>query len=376
MTALPSQINAHGGAMAPRPDPLAVAVPLALSAGWTMALLHGSIPDPRSGGPSHLPTLHELAPGQRREVELARLDSVLGKLAAVPELNGSGLPSAVPAIPEALSDTKAGLTAVNYTILKALTSFPPEVELGYEVGRSLRDTANPPGAGQTRVDDLLRQLDRDRIAHIQEWLAALAAYLPKHSAAVVGVSLGRWSELASVAIGPSAKRRSGASADDELADRMCELLLRQGDVWLMLLVGTLSTAGLLGAEGFVAAAEAAVSRSAKIARGVLRRYWFAAAALLAALGGILFLTFAYTGGAATAWTSIAAIAGSLGVSVRSMTSAVTRLGEEAVLPVLEPAEEDAMAWAITTLPKVSLSRAGIRRLRRAGVPPGSGLGHA
>ena len=50
------------------------------------------------------------------------------------------------------------------------------------------------------------------------------------------------------------------------------------------------------------------------------------------------------------------------------------MGEEAAIPVFGAAKKDAMAWAIATLPAVELSRAGTRQLRRAGVPPASGLG--
>jgi hypothetical protein len=42
-------------------------------------------------------------------------------------------------------------------------------------------------------------------------------------------------------------------------------------------------------------------------------------------------------------------------------------------PVFTMAEGDAMAWAITTLPPVSLTRRGIRRLRKAGIAPPSDL---
>jgi hypothetical protein len=53
---------------------------------------------------------------------------------------------------------------------------------------------------------------------------------------------------------------------------------------------------------------------------------------------------------------------------------MARLAAEAEQPVFAMAEEDAMAWAITTMPAVDLTSRGVRRLRKAGVAPSSSLG--
>jgi hypothetical protein len=345
--------------------------------------------------PVHLATLHELPASQRRLVELTRLQYVLGELAALPGAEDAGLPVSVPDSPVPLDQLRLALMRLNFSILTALTGIGPEAELAYELGRSLRDTANPPAAKPAanggargrrakagsapkhsgRRTSLLHQLDRGRVARVQEWLGVLAGHLPKHAAAVVSASLGRWSEFAAVTVGPSAKRKSSRIGPDAFAEKMYGPLLAQGDVWLMLLCGTQSTASLLGPEGYVAAGEAALNRAGRIARGVLKHYWPALMVLLAALAGMLYVAFEFTKGAATAWTSIASITGTVGVSAAGTSSVLTRLGEEAALPVFAPAEEDAMAWAITTLPQAGLRRSGVRRLRKAGVPPSAGLGH-
>ncbi len=136
--------------------------------------------------------------------------------------------------------------------------------LAYELGRSLRDTVNPPlenAADQDRpCPALARQFGRERIARLQEWLATLSAQFPQHAAAVVATSLGRWSEL-SAATSTQLRKGDGRT----VATAMCEYLLPQGDVWLLLLTGARSASGLLSPEAYVAAGEVALRRSAAIA---------------------------------------------------------------------------------------------------------------
>jgi hypothetical protein len=124
----------------------------------------------------------------------------------------------------------------------------------------------------------------------------------------------------------------------------------------------------------VAAGEVALHRSTAIVRQVLRHYAVALVIVAAALGGIIYLAVSSLGGAAKVWTTVAAIGGSLGISARTITSASSRLTAEAERPVFAMAEEDAMAWAITTLPAVRLTSRGVKQLRQAGVAPTGSLG--
>jgi hypothetical protein len=188
----------------------------------------------------------------------------------------------------------------------------------------------------------------------------------------VATSLGRWSEFAAVTAGNSSARLNGDRTKP--ADPMYKYLLRQGDLWLMLLTGTYSTSGLLSPEGYVAAGELALRRSEAIIRRILRHYWVALLVGAIALGAILYLAIHYLGGAAKVWTSITAIAGSLGITAQAIASTARRLAAEAERPVFAAAEEDAMAWAITTLPLLGLPRRQVRQLRKAGIAPASSLG--
>lgn len=356
------------------------AVQLALEAGWTMAVLYRNALLSPGTEPEHpgellvLPTANELQPGDRRKLELARLRDLLTCLAGTPELAGSVGPRLPADLPATGRDgaLHEALARLNLDILCALAAARPELQLAYELGRSLRDTADPPDQHPpTRV--LSVQFARDRITTIQGWLAALASELPRQAAAVVAASLGRWSEFAAVmASGPTPRLEDGDSA--KVLETMYSYLLRQGDLWLMLLTGARPTSGLLSPEGFVAAGELALRRSTTIVLRILRRYWGALLISAAALGVILFLAVTYLGGAAKVWTSIAAIAGSLGISARAIASKSARLAAEAEQPIFAAAEEDVMAWAITTMPQMRLNRAGVRQLRRAGIAPTSSLG--
>lgn len=349
-------------------------VQLALYAGWTMAVLYGTVQAPPADDVTQLPTTHELQPDQRRVLELKRLRHLLGQLAIRPGIEGSGLPTDVPAGDADVTALRDTLPGLNLAILEALAVTRPDVELAYELGRSLRDTANPPPEREApHAPALARQLGRGRIAKLQEWLATLSTQFPQHTAAIVATSLGRWSEFAAVTVQtrkPGLKKGQTAS----VAATMCDYLLPQGDLWLMLLTGARSASGLLSPEGYVAAGELALHRSAAIVRQVIRRYAVELLIVAAALGGVIYLAVNNLGGAAGVWTTIAAVGGSLGISGGTITSATSRLTAEAERPVFAMAEEDAMAWAVTTLPKVELNSRTVRRLRKAGIRPQESLG--
>jgi hypothetical protein len=372
----PVTAAASGPAIAAQPLPAVppmTPVQLAFYAGWTMALLYGRIQAPPANDVIELPTTHELQPDQRRVLELKRLSHLLQQLASWPDIGGSGLPAEVlvgDASEKTLSDA---LPRLNLAVLEALAVIGPEVELAYELGRSLRDTANPPPErAAPHAPALARQLGRGRVAKLQEWLATLSPQFPEHTAAIVAGSLGRWSEFAAVTVQPAKPRlKKGNRAD--VAATMCDYLLPQGDLWLMLLTGVRSTSGLLSPEGYVAAGELALHRSGVIVSQVIRRYTVGLLVVAAALGGIIYLAISSLTGAAQVWTTIAASGISLGAAAQAVTSATSRLTAEAERPVFAMAEEDAMAWAVTTLPPADLNSRAVRRLRRAGIGPNVSL---
>jgi hypothetical protein len=399
---------------------LEAAVPVALEIGWTMAILFGDLPQGETSQ-NQLPTEHELPEGQRIQVELVRLSCLLAKLTSQfpPDSHSitadttslqdawhgdDASPSTdadralLPETPKAALRDK--LLAFNLALLKELACVGRELELAYQVGRSLRDTVSPPKgvasadrvagkppppnvqaanqpADAGRIADLLRQLARRRVAVIQEWCKELGPYLPTDSGTVVSRSLGRWSDLASTALDQKTPGRLKQTAEREkFAGEMTEALLPQGDVWLSVLTGDKSTAGLLSPEGYVAAGEAALSRSLKIAGKVVRHYWVALVLLAIALAAVLALASASLGGAGMVWTQIAAIASSLGVTAKGIGSAMARLTREGERPIYALEKQEAIAWAITNLPTAELNTRGVLRLRQSGVSRSAPLGKA
>ena len=345
---------------------------LALEAGWTMAVLHGKIEPIPMSEVSGLPTGNELNEADRRKLESRRLGHLLQRLAAMPGFAGSGLPTKVPA-PEGNEEAwEQALRGLNLDILCALAATRQQAQLAYELGRSLRDTANPPDQHPPKPT-VSRVFARDRVATLQGWLAELSSALAPRTAVVVAASLGRWGEFATITAGTSSARVNSGDGTT-VAEAMYKYLLRQGDLWLMLLTGAYSTSGLLSPEGYVASGELALRRSAAIIRGILQHYWAALLVGAIALGTILYLAVTYLGGAAKVWTSILAIAGSLGITARAIASTTARLAAEAEHPVFAMAEEDVMAWAITTMPPLRLNRSSVRQLRKAGIAPTSSLG--
>jgi hypothetical protein len=352
------------------PSQRVTAVQLALSAGWTMAVLYGNIPATTSGR-GKLPAVYELPKEQRAVVELVRLRHLLTSLERVSGSAGSSAPAEVPGY------APAELEALNLAILEVLATAPPEVEMAYRLGRSLRDTVNPPlateEAGKAKDQDpLAKALERGRVAKLQEWLATLSTQFSSHTAAIVAASLGRWSEFAAVTIGK--KRRLRTHSANPTVQEIRDHLLPQGDLWLMLLTGERTTNGLLSPEGYVAAGEAALRRSARIMRQILKHHAAVWIILAGALAGLLYLSLRYLAGSAKVWTSIATVGGTLGAAGRTITNTVGRLTAEAERPIFAMAEEDAMAWAITTLPAAKLTPRGVRMLRKAGIAPSSELG--
>ena len=403
------------------PD-LSKAVPPGLRLGWTMAVLYRvslaavrGAPDSDALQRDQLRSEHELDPRGRINLEMTRL------VALIRGLNGAGSPyegkfspdvaplitawwgAAEPAsqappgedvYKERVLAQNEALPDFNLCVLTEAAKCGLELELGYETGRSLRDTVDPPeytpqpstgtasGAGNDVIpllDRLRQSLDRDRVAIIQEGLTVLAPHFPENAAKIVSSSLGRWSDLAQVALvdgTPGRLRNDSPAEKQKFAGQMRPLLLRQGDTWLNLLVGDQTTSALLSPEGYVAAGDAALRRTADIIGKTAWRYKWALLALLVALGVVLAGAAVYLGGASKLWTSIAAFAGTIGVTWKGIASGIPKVAGDAERPIFGAEEVEAMAWSITTLPSIQATRRGVNYLRASGTGPRAPLGSA
>jgi hypothetical protein len=419
--------------------------------GWVMALLYRMNPDDPPAQGSKLPSAHELAGFDRFELERTRLQSLVTRLGGPegacagsfsPDMDAlsswtsptriaaenQNPPAEDPAppvedqaeddghhsaqdegteqgrgqAPTPTPDLPTVIRNLNVSMLKQLSGCGLAVEVGYRIGRSLRDSVVPASvASDVPVDGLaendtpelkdklrptLAAFEAERISTIQRWLTTSAASFPKDAAQLVSVSLGRWAAFVAATLstespGEVRKKKEARSnapllSKGELADSVVEYLLPQGDVWLNLLAGSESTQGLVTPEGYVAAAEASLRRTGRIIRSVLWHYWVVVLAVAGAMGLVLALTFGtdWLGGPGKVWTTIAATAAALGVSWKGIASAVPKLAEKGESPIFALEEMDAMAWALTTFPPTQITAAGVRELRRAGVEKTAAVG--
>ena len=406
---------------APAPDLSRVVRP-SLRLGWTVAVLYGVSRATVGGGPDpdplprdQLRSEHELDPRGRINLEMTRLTALIQSMnGAQSPYEGKFSPNVAPVktawwgsaepashappdddvYKERVLALNEALPDFNLSVLTESAKCGLELELGYETGRTLRDSVDPPGyrpvpptatagdAGQDGIpltDRLKESLDRDRVAIIQEGLTVLAPHFPDHAAKIVSSSLGRWSDLAQVTLmdgGPGRLRQDSPAAKQGFAQQMQPLLLRQGDTWLALLVGEQTTSALLSPEGYVAAGDAALRRTAQIITKVAWRYKWALLVLLAALAAVLAGAAVYLGGASKLWTSIAALVGTIGVTWKGIANAIPKLAGDAERPIFGLEEVEAMAWSITVLPSVQATRAGVNYLRASGTGPRAPLGSA
>lgn len=381
-------------------------VPVALELGWTMAALYGPGRDGPNGSQERLPTEHELPQASLIDLDAARANALLHRLATMMP-KPAGREDSTPAVKK--TPGKPDLEASNLAILTWLAVRDREVELAYQLGRSLRDTANPPlrdVPDKTRdhqiYDAVWYQLSRGRVATLQEWLSVLSPRLPGDSATIVSASIGRWGDLVSTAFDPGtpgrlrgAPRRIGDTrkkvarghagppapptpsagsgrgsypSEQAIAGELYRSLLPQGDAWLNLLTGTQSSGGLLTPEGYVAAGEAALGRSARIIKRILVHYWFLLLVVAGAVAAALFFAARDLGGAGKLWTQIATVGGALGITAKGIGHRMATLTEDAGKSLFTAEEDDAKAWAVTCIPaNLKLTGPGVRALRRSGI---------
>jgi hypothetical protein len=408
------------------------AIALAVDAGWTMALLFGELqpaPGRRPTVSDRLPTEHELPPDQRVQLEGKRINALLARLGALLSETPDPKPG-VPHVTLSVSSSGAagaldqtGLIRLNLDILEWLACAGREYGIAYQLGRSLRDTANPPlrldgersdadkkditarekqltpkkaptdpqeaakkekGAEEQSNwefgarEALIKQLSRTRVTKIQEWLFTLTPDLPDDAAAIVGASIGRWGDLTyTIFDTKSSGGLSWRQSQLEVAGELTRSLLPQGDAWINLLVGAESPEGLLTPEAFVAAGEAALDRTARICKKIATRYWYVLVIVAIAVAAALFFAARDVGGAARAWTQIATVAAALGITAKGIGTALARLSAGAEKPIYGLEKVDAMAWSVTTIPdNLKLSPRGVSALRQSAITSSSPMGRS
>jgi hypothetical protein len=281
-------------------------VPAALELGWELADLYaGAPPTPVSAElPATLPGAADLAPGQRRAVAIATVATLITRTLGDGERGPTTPDSKAVAGPttaglEAVADGDAsawrrGIYDLHLELLASLGGRGAGLARGYELGRSLADTARAPHDLGVLID----RLDPARLLPIEAALADLGSEFPPHAAAAVAATIEQWKRWAEVA-----RAR-------ENMDLVRGALARQRALWRALLSGEKDARQMLDPDAMVAASVRHASRLGTMARGVAGAHLPVMAPLAVAAFLVLY-TIIDRAGIATVVAALGALAATL-----------------------------------------------------------------
>jgi hypothetical protein len=226
-------------------------------------------------------------------------------------------------------DTIALLTAANFRFGKA-----------YGLGRALADTCRKP----ENCGEVCEELGRRRIANLLGWLDELSSALPQHAGHSVAASLERWRDCA-------AQWKDGTSpiSDDELLRR----LRRQGELWRALLSGEKHGSEMLEIDNWLDVAHGFMRRAGRIGRGLVLRMPLLTLLILALFALGVWLMLRQHAEPASIVAGAAGIVGSLGLTWKGIGGTLGQLLEKLEQPLIGAATDQAIADAITLLPRYS-----------------------
>lgn len=263
------------------------------------------------------------------------------------------------------------------TILREANAAGGNAGKAYNLGRALADTTRP---NQT-ADDFHDSFKPQRLTQLQHDLDDQTSVLSDHAAKSVVQSLTWWrDELYLADDTPTGKERRNlvgsvrtdapnrrrrpyqlrdprldTSRTDTTMDRLAEALVRQGELWRLVLTGGKKPMDLLTSDDYLAAAERAVRAGRRMALGVLTaQRWLTATVFVgatAALVGVVWVIYGsdVTGGGKVAGL-LAAVAGylvSLGRTVRpGLGGAAAKVGK----PLWDSAIDFVCAEAVSVPP--------------------------
>jgi hypothetical protein len=326
----------------PAPDPRVTA---AFALGWQMAELYRPDAPTRQPAASHddLPTLRRLGDQERTHIAFQQISAAVAKLADTIKAANLDMPN-LTTVGDALknpvnrSARATAVKALHVELLATLTAADFRLGKAYGLGRSLADTCRNPVSGAT----VQAEFKPIRIAKLLGTLDDLASSLPAHAGHAVGNSLGQWSAYLSA--GKTAQQREAA------ADAALHGLVRQGQLWRALLSGEKAGQDMLAIKNYVVAANNLFKTTRKIVLTFLGHFWYVGILALALLVGGVWLIVEESSSASTI-AGIGGILASLGVTWRSLGTAVGGLGPKLGEHLWGAELDQAIANAITMLPE-------------------------
>lgn len=305
----------------------------AFDLGWLMAELFWDIPrrDPRAS--EHLPTVKELGAKDRVPLGFRQV----GALASA--LGCDVRPETLTATAEqAWNDSEGNketflneVGALHVQILDGLAALNSSLANAYMAGRSLSDMC-----WRATPEDPKDAFNPFRFEYVRAWLIGATSMFPPLAVDAVTESVDQW--VKSLNSPYPARPR-------------VEVIRAQGDIWRSVLTGDVPLDTLLTPDRYVDAATATLKRSARLAWRVV---WHLSPVLLLFLAGAIAAIVevaTHLHGLAKLWSILGSAAGWLGLSWSTVRARLARLVTDAAKPVWQLSEADAVAAAITRLPR-------------------------
>lgn len=310
--------------------------------------------------PPHLPSLSQLSTPERatllmREIanDVTCLDEAMPDDLKIPEVRTSIV--ALDGVMKGKINTEGKQFQIlqTYTRLRVdLGAADPHLGTALDLGRILADTVILP----SKPADYRHEFRKFRLANVYGWLEDLHAYFPTYAADTVKGSLEIWQ-------GWVIQHADSISGEDHQRVRLA--LTRQGEKWRRILSGEILADDLLGAEDYRDAAMFFLDRLRGLIWDFVKRFWPVALPLLLVTAGIVAAIVRWApGGAASVVAVIAAAAGALGVSWKTVSSTLGKVAANAEQPLWNAEVQESIVMAATLLPTVA-SRREVMAMRRA-----------
>ncbi len=240
-----------------------------------------------------------------------------------------------------------------YTRLRVdLGAADPHLGTALDLGRILADTVILP----SKPADYRHEFRKFRLANVYGWLEDLHSFFPTYAADTVKGSLEVWQ-------GWVVQHADSISGEDQQRVRLA--LTRQGEKWRRILSGEILADDLLGADDYRDAAMFFLGRLRDLIWDFAKRFWPVALPLLLVTAGIVAAIVRWApGGAASVVAVIAAAAGTLGVSWKTVSSTLGKVAANAEQPLWNAEVQESIVMAATLLPTAA-SRREITAMRQA-----------
>jgi hypothetical protein len=296
--------------------------------------------------PPHLPSLSRLTDHERATLlmqeitnDVTCLDNAMPEDLKIPDVLESVVALEVVMKGNINTEGKRLQILQTYTRLRVdLGAADPHLGTALDLGRILADTVLLP----SKPDEYSREFRKFRLANVYGWLEDLHTYFPKYAADTVRGSLEIWH-------GWVLQNADSISGEDHRRIRLA--LTRQGEKWRRILSGEILAEDLLGAEDYRAAAMYFLGKLRGLIWDFVKRFWPVGLPIVLVTAGIIAAIVTWApGGAASVVAVIAAAAGTLGVSWKTVSATLGKVASNAEQPLWNAEVQESIVMAATLLP--------------------------